>query len=183
VASDPVRLERDAPAGKEDEGAEAARVADVAASSWAARNAAAQPGRHEYPTDRYVFGDVTGERIRSVKTAWANTLLKAHGIEPAREKNGRLTAECQHELANIDLNFHDLRREAGSRLQEGGVPLNIIQAFIDHANISTTSRYLKITQQGMHAALNRFEEDRGRTLQACCKPVRRCTRDGFSGDL
>jgi integrase len=89
--------------------------------------------------DAYVFGDVSGARVRSVKKAWNGACARA-GIS--------------------GLNFHDLRREAGSRLLEGGVPLNIIQAFIDHANISTTSRYLKVTQQGMHDALKRFEDVR-----------------------
>ena len=32
-----------------------------------------------------------------------------------------------------------------------------VQAFLDHANLSTTSRYLNITAQGMHAALRRVE--------------------------
>jgi hypothetical protein len=38
---------------------------------------------------------------------------------------------------------------------------NFVQKFLDHANISTTSRYLKVDRQGMHAALKRFEEARG----------------------
>jgi hypothetical protein len=38
-----------------------------------------------------------------------------------REKNGRLTPECRLQLATINLRFHDLRREAGSKFLEGGM--------------------------------------------------------------
>jgi integrase len=99
--------------------------------------------------------------VKSVKTAWANTVLTAHGVEPKREKNGRLTTECQRQLAAIDLNLHDLRREAGSNLLEHGMAPHYVQAFLDHADLSTTSRYLNITSQGMHAAMKRVEAERG----------------------
>jgi integrase len=125
------------------------------------------PAGEEYPPEAYVFGDVTGARINGVKTAWANAVLKAHGVEPQREKNGRLTAECQQRLTAIDLNFHDLRREAGSRFLEYGMAPHYVQAFLDHANLSTTSRYLNITAPGMHAALKRVEQERG----IRCNPV------------
>ena len=118
------------------------------------------PDGREYPPNAYVFGDVTGRRVKSIKTAWENTKLKAYECEPKREKNGRLTPDCRRKLAEINLNFRDLRRESGSSKLEGGMPLNIIQAFLGHANISTTSRYLKVTRQGMHAALKQFEANR-----------------------
>lgn len=35
--------------------------------------------------------------------------------------------------------------------------VHYVQAFLDHADLSTTSRYLNITSQGMHAALKRVE--------------------------
>jgi hypothetical protein len=37
---------------------------------------------------------------------------------------------------------------------------NYVQKFLDHAKLSTTSRYLNINRDGMHAALERFEEGR-----------------------
>jgi len=55
-----------------------------------------------------------------------------------------------------------LRREAGSRLLDAEGPLNVIQAFLDHANISTSSRYLRVTQHGLHVALKHYEETRSR---------------------
>ena len=57
------------------------------------------PDGREFDPDAYVFGNEIGERVGSVKTAWRATCRRA-GIE--------------------DLNFHDLRREGGSRLLEGG---------------------------------------------------------------
>jgi hypothetical protein len=98
--------------------------------------------------------------VKSVKTAWENLLLHSQGQEVKRSPTGNLIAECRAKLNAIDLNFHDLRREAGSRLLEGGVPPNIVQAFLDHANLSTTSRYLKVTRQAMHVALRRYDEGR-----------------------
>jgi len=107
-----------------------------------------------------VFGDVSGSRVKSVKTAWENAVLKAHGVTVKREKTGRLTTGCREAFAAIDLNFHDLRREAGSRFLEHGMAPHYVQAFLDHANLSTTSRYLNITSQGMHTALKRVEQER-----------------------
>ena len=40
------------------------------------------------------------------------------------------------------LHFHDLRREAGSRWMDAGIPLATIQRWLGHANISQTSTYL-----------------------------------------
>jgi integrase len=50
----------------------------------------------------------------------------------------------------LGLHFHDLRREGGSRLLEGGVPEHCVQRFLDPANLSTALRYLKATRQSMH---------------------------------
>jgi len=40
----------------------------------------------------------------------------------------------------MNLHLHDWRREAGSRLLERGADLHTVQLFLDHANISTSSR-------------------------------------------
>jgi integrase len=115
----------------------------------------------EWPASSYVFGDdATGERIKSVKTAWETARLRAYGHVVKREKNGRLTPECRRQLSAINLRFHDLRREAGSRFLEGGMAANYVQKFLDHAKLSTTSRYLNVNRDGLHAALERFEEVR-----------------------
>jgi integrase len=114
----------------------------------------------ESPQAAYVFGHATGARVKSIKTAWETARLKAHGYNVKREKSGRLTSECREQLAKINLRFHDLRREAGSQFLEGGMAPNYVQKFLDHANLSSTSRYLKVERQGMHAALKKFEEAR-----------------------
>jgi integrase len=127
------------------------------------------PEGKDYPADAFVFGDVSGARVKSVKTAWETAVLKAHGVEVKREKTGRLTAACRDAFKTIDLNFHDLRREAGSRFLEGRMSSNYVQAFLDHANLATTSRYLNITSQGKHAAMQQFEETRA--LQSVASPA------------
>jgi integrase len=86
--------------------------------------------------DALVFGNARGERVASVDTAWRAACRRA-GI--------------------VGLHFHDLRREGGSRLLEGGVPEHYVQQFLDHANLSTTSRYLKTTRRGLHEALEQYE--------------------------
>ena len=124
-----------------------------------------------YKPDAFAFGDEIGGQVKSVKTAWENCRLKAHGYKVQREKNGRLTAECREQLRRINLHFHDLRREAGSRFLEGGMPANVVQQFLDHAKLSTTSRYLKINRDGMHAALKRFEKSREKEAADAVPPT------------
>ena len=55
------------------------------------------------------------------------------------------------------LHFHDLRREAASRLLEGGVPEQYVQQILGHADLTTTSRYLATTRKGLHAVMERYQ--------------------------
>ena len=55
---------------------------------------------------------------------------------------------------------HDLRREAGSRWLDAGLPLHTIQRWLGHANIAQTSTYLAVTDQGQHEAMARFDAQR-----------------------
>lgn len=89
----------------------------------------------------YVFGNEIGQKVDSIKTAW------------------RLA--CQRATLE-DLHFHDLRREAGSRWLEGGVPLHTIRDWLGHTNIAQTSTYLSSTMAGGAEAMRRFEERAGR---------------------
>jgi hypothetical protein len=77
------------------------------------------PQTFTFGRDHYVFGNEAGGRIKNVKTAWETAVLKAHGVKPERTR-GKLSATCRAKLAEIDLNFHDLRHEAGSRKLEVG---------------------------------------------------------------
>jgi integrase len=45
-------------------------------------------------------------------------------------KTAALDPESREALRRIDLNFHDLRREAGSRWLDGGVPLHRVQMWL-----------------------------------------------------
>ena len=96
-----------------------------------------QPDEDELPGNLYVFGNEIGQRHGAIKTAWSATC-------------GRAKID--------DLHFHDLRREAGSRWMEGGVPLATIQRWLGHTNISQTSVYLATTTGSEHEAMRRFEE-------------------------
>ena len=58
------------------------------------------------PPDTYLFGDEIGRPRGSLKTAWTTTVRRA---------------------LITDLRFHDLRREAGSRWMDAGIPLATIQ--------------------------------------------------------
>jgi len=96
--------------------------------------------------------------MRLFKIAWENCRLKAHGYTVKREKNGRLSVESRRDLASIDLRFHDLRRKAGSRFLELRMAPHYVQAFLDHAKLSTTRRHLTIDIRGMHAAMETQRE-------------------------
>jgi integrase len=100
------------------------------------------PAGEGIPSDGYVFGDEIGRRRHSVKTAWLLTCKRA-----------KLT----------DLHFHDLRREAGSRWMDAGIPLATIQRWLGHANISQTSHYLGASLGGDEQDMRLFEERIGRT--------------------
>ena len=82
------------------------------------------------PPMAYVFGDEIGRRIGSIRRAWQTAVLRAHGHQPVwiwKKKGGpndkgstRLSPESEATYRAIDLRFHDLRHEAGSRLLEPG---------------------------------------------------------------
>ncbi|MEO7891213.1 MAG: site-specific integrase [Vicinamibacterales bacterium] len=132
-------------------------------------------GEAHKPT-AYVFGNEVGEQLVTFKRAWERSVLKANGIRPTyvvrtvtleegttrKVPTAVLTPESRAALKAINLHFHDLRREAGSRWLEGGVPLHTVRDWLGHANISQTSTYLEGTIQGQHDAMKAFEERRTR---------------------
>jgi integrase len=91
--------------------------------------------------DAYVFGDEIGRPRRSIKTAWRLTCRRAK---------------------IVGLHFHDLRREAGSRWMDAGIPLATIQRWLGHANISQTSTYLGASLGADELEMRVFEERMGR---------------------
>jgi hypothetical protein len=84
--------------------------------------------------------------------------LCQHKPEYATTGARGLTPACRKLLRSVDLHFHDLRREAGSRWLDGGVPLQVIRDWLGHANISQTSTYLESTFAGQHEAMRAFEQ-------------------------
>jgi len=99
------------------------------------------PAGRVLPPAAYVFGDEIGRRVEFPRDAW----------ELARNRAGL-----------GDFHFHDLRREAGSRWMDAGVPLATIQRWLGHTNVAQTSTYLSTTAAGEHEAMRRFDERRGR---------------------
>jgi integrase len=89
--------------------------------------------------------------------------------------------ESRAHLKAINIRFHDWRRTAGSRFMAGGMSPHYVQRFLDHANLSTTSRYLKIDQQGMHNALKAFEKARGEDTQTDTQSADAETTSGTNG--
>lgn len=141
----------------------------------------------EHPGDAYVFGNECGEQVNDVKRAWERAVLISHGHKPqyvTREqgdgkkplKTAALTAASRAQLHAIDLHLHDLRREAGSRWLEGGVPLHIVRDWLGHTSIAQTSTYLAGTLQGQHDAMKRYEEHLQKLATAPEKPGRRRAR-------
>jgi integrase len=102
------------------------------------------PAGEPLPPSAFVFGDELGRRRRTIKTAWRLTCRRAE---------------------IVGLRFHDLRREAGSRWMDAGVPLATIQRWLGHHNISQTSTYLAATGGGDADAMRAFEQATGRLPQ------------------
>jgi integrase len=90
----------------------------------------------------YVFGNEVGEGIGSVKTAWR--------------------AACER-AGSAGLRFHDLRREFACRLLESRAELHDVRDFLSHANITTTSRYLRSTSLRLERALNLLGQTKSRS--------------------
>jgi integrase len=110
----------------------------------------------------YVFGDAQGRRVASPKKAWEVCVLKAHGHRPIWRKGANgLAAESRALLAAIDLHWHDLRHEAGSRWIEAGWPLHHVQRMLGHADLKQTSTYLNATVTGIEESMRKLDEQRG----------------------
>jgi integrase len=115
------------------------------------------PDGKEHPSNAYVFGNETGERVTSIRRCWEDTVLRAHGHAPVRTR-GKLDAASRAAYLAIDLHVQDLRRQFACTLLESGAALHDVQAFLGHANITTTSRYLQSAPLRLEQALARMEQ-------------------------
>jgi integrase len=98
----------------------------------------------EFPPEAYVFGDATGRRVKSIRTAWENA-TEAAGLKGVQ--------------------LRDLRHEAGSRFDEAGVPISYTSKILGHTNLNTTSRYLNIHRRGLQDAMQKLEVHRPSVAQ------------------
>ena len=116
------------------------------------------PAGREFGALHCVFGDDVGQRVDSSQKGWETAVLKAHGITPRWRKDGNgLTAESQAAYREIDLHFHDLRHEAGSRWLEAGMSLHHVKELLGHASISTTDTYLNVIRIGLQEAMEKVD--------------------------
>jgi integrase len=65
-----------------------------------------------------------------------------------------------------DLHFHDLRREYGSRLLEGGVGLLTVSALLGHIQVTTTNTYLAASPVTVEEELRAYEQRRGKSTES-----------------
>lgn len=132
------------------------------------------PTGQPHALSAYVFGTPVGTRLLNFGRAWYTAVLKSHGYTPTYSNTANLTPESRAALREVDLHFHDLRREAGSRWLDLGVPLHTIRDWLGHTNISQTSAYLSGTERTSHTAMQQYEA-RKATLQILA------TTDGTGG--
>ncbi len=123
------------------------------------------PAGQALPMDSYVFGNEIGQQVKDCKRAWLTAVLKANEHTPSYTKSKNLTVASRAALKKINLHFHDLRREAGSRWLEGGVPLHTIRDWLGHTSIAQTSTYLVGTIQTQHDAMRQYEVRRAALQQ------------------
>ena len=119
-----------------------------------------------WPADAFVFGDGIGQKVGAPDRAWESAVLRAHGVTPARTKTKALTPSAREAYQRIDLTFHDLRHECGSRLLEAGMALHEVSKLLGHQNIATTSRYLNATAHGLLATMERIDAARAAALRS-----------------
>lgn len=149
--------------------AENAKDADVRTVPISTRLAAVldmantDPAGRGYPPTAYVFG-VLGEPVQTIKKAWETCVLRAYGREPQWTKGGKLSEGSRAALASINLHFHDLRHEAGSRWLEAGMPLHHIKEILGHRNISQTDTYLNAGRVALQESMKRFDAGRGKPV-------------------
>jgi len=85
------------------------------------------PKGEPHALDKFVFGSEVGTKVDGFGRAWDTAVLKSHGHTPTYTKTANLTPASRAALNAVDLHFHDLRREAGSRWLDGGMPLHAVR--------------------------------------------------------
>jgi integrase len=116
------------------------------------------------PPHDYVFGDENGDRYDD-RSAWETVVLLAH-TKITLNGRGRKAAQAAVDLKDINLHFHDIRRECASQWWEQMAPKDIhkLSLWLGHASWKVTQRYLGLTDaeigdSGMERALRRRPAD------------------------
>lgn len=96
---------------------------------------------------------LSADRVRLWRTSGKRSAASAKPGKPASFVSmamsrsgphiGKLAQESRTALRAIDLHFHDLRHEAGSRWLEAGMPLHHVKELLGHANISQNRHVLE----------------------------------------
>jgi integrase len=94
---------------------------------------------------KYPFGDEAGA-LYNPRAAWETVLLLAHD-KITVAGTGRTSDQDAIDFAEIDLHFHDLRRECASRWWEQQIDLLKISRWLGHADFQMTQRYLHLTAE------------------------------------
>ena len=96
------------------------------------------------------------ERIVPVPKGWKPEFKKKLPIDLIlRTLQRRFKAYAKKAKLSPLYTFHSLRHGFATRCLESGVPLNQVQLFLGHSNLSTTSLYLKASPTD---ALKNYEE-------------------------
>ena len=115
------------------------------------------PSGQPFGPDAHVFGDEVGRRLQSQQKAWESAVLKAHGHTPTWVKTA-LSPQSRAAFRGINLRFHDLRHEAGSRWLEKGLPLHHVKELLGHASIATTDTYLNASRIHLRESMLAMEQ-------------------------
>lgn len=95
--------------------------------------------------DAYVFGTDLGFQRKDFRDAWKSALKSAG-------------------LRHLDIHWHDLRGEFGSRLLEAGVNLRDIQKIYGHSSLNVTERYLRPRVSAFQDAFTKLERGQPKLL-------------------
>jgi integrase len=119
-----------------------------------------------------VFGDALGLKVEAANKAWQTAVLKAHGYEPEWVAGEKLSRASRATLKRINLHFHHLRHEAGSRLIEAGWPVHHVQEMLGHADLKQTSTYLNGTLFGLKESMRSCNPRLRRRIPPACRDER-----------
>ena len=98
--------------------------------------------------------------------AWSTLRLRAIGHGPHWGTVRQIPSLLPRAAREIESAHARSPARSCSRLPERGVDLHTVQLFLDHANISTSSRYLKPSKLALHTVIQRIDTERGASGEA-----------------